>query len=152
MTGERKPFTYVQGNFTASSAQFSPNGHYLAYVTNETGRSEVYVQTFPQHTGKWQISTSGGVNPVWSHDGKELFYLSPKSELMAVGVSTNSGTFQAGTPKLLFQAHIMPTSYWRSNYVVLHDGQKFLMLTPAGETKQAAITVVVNWPELLKKK
>jgi eukaryotic-like serine/threonine-protein kinase len=151
LTGERKPFTFVQGDFSASNAQFSPNGHYLAYVTNETGRSEVYVQTFPQHTGKWQISTAGGVNPAWSHDGKELYYLSPKNEMMAVGVSTNSATLQAGTPKLLFQAHIMPPSYWRSNYVVSPDGRRFLMLVPAGETKQSSITVVVNWPALIKK-
>ena len=70
---------------------------------------------------------------------------------MAVEVNTQSSAFQAGIPKVLFQAHIMPTSYWRSNYVVSPDGQRFLMLVPAGVPKRSPITVVVNWPALLKK-
>ena len=149
--GDHKPFAFVQGKFSAANAQFSPNGHYLAYASNETGRSEVYVQTFPEHLGKWQISTAGGVDPVWGHDGKELYYLDPKNQLMAAQVDTHSPTFQAGIPKALFQAHIMPPSYWRSNFVVSPDSQRFLMLMPPGETKPSPITVVVNWPALLKK-
>jgi serine/threonine protein kinase len=149
LAGERKPIAFVQGNY-AGNAQFSPNGRYVAYTSNETGRSEVYVQTFPKDLGKWQISTSGGVDPVWGHDGKELYYLTHINELMAVRVNTSSSAFQAGTPKLLFQAHIMPTSYWRSNYVVSPDGKRFLMLVPASKSAPSSITVVVNWPALLK--
>ena len=151
LAGERKPFAFVQGNFNAANAQFSPNGRYIAYDSSETGRNEVYVQTFPKHLGKWQISNSGGVDPVWGHDGKELYYLDPKNEMMMVAVSASSSAFQAGTPKLLFQAHIMPVWYWRSNYVVSHDGKRFLMLLPAEKSAPSSITVVVNWPALLKK-
>ncbi|HKR28318.1 MAG TPA: protein kinase, partial [Acidobacteriaceae bacterium] len=149
--GERKPFPFVQGMFGAASAQFSPNGRYVAYSTNETGRYEVYVQTFPQPTGKWEISTAGGAEPMWRHDGKELFYLSPDEKLMAVNVDTTSGAFQAGIPKELFQAQLVPLSYWRNIYVPSPDGQRFLMITPAGQTTPEPITVVVNWPALLKK-
>ena len=149
--GERKPFAYVQGNFGAESAQFSPDGRYVAYSSSETGRMEIYVQTFPQHTGRWEISTSGGVQPMWRRDGKELFYLTPDEKLMAVEVNTTSATFQAGIPKLLFQAPLVPISYWRNIYAPSRDGQRFLMITPASEVKPEPITVVVNWQELLKK-
>ncbi|HET7347090.1 MAG TPA: hypothetical protein VFJ10_07145, partial [Acidobacteriaceae bacterium] len=149
--GDRKPFPFVQGNFGAGSAQFSPNGRYVAYNSNETGRDEVYVQTFPQHTGRWEISNSGGAEPMWRHNGKELFYLTPDEKLMAVDVDTTSAAFQAGIPKELFQAQLVPLSYWRNIYVPSPDGQRFLMITPAGQTKPEPITMVLNWPTLLRK-
>ena len=149
--GDRKPFPYVQGNFGAASARFSPNGHFVAYSSNESGRDEIYVQTFPQRTGRWEISTAGGVMPMWRHDGKELYYLAPDEKLMAVEVNTSSGGFQAGIPKELFQASLVPLSYWRNLYVPSSDGQRFLMITPATQAKPEPITVVVNWAELLKR-
>ena len=154
--GDRKPFVFVQGSFGASSAKFSPDSHCVAYVSRETGRQEVYVQTFPQSTGRWQISTSGGTQPMWRRDGKELFYLAPvdtPSEIKIMSVSINSGSvgFQAGIPKELFQTPVVPLWYWRNVYVPSPDGQKFLIITPTGQTKPSPITVVVNWPSLLKK-
>jgi len=149
--GERKPFAFVQGSFGAYSAQFSPNGRYVAYESNETGRFEIYVETFPQPTGRWQISATGGEEPMWRHDGKELFYLTPDKKLMAVPVSTDSASFQAGIPKQLFQAQLISDTNVRNTYVASPDGQRFLMLVPAGEPKPIPITVVVNWQALLKK-
>jgi eukaryotic-like serine/threonine-protein kinase len=146
--GDRKPFAFVQGNFNAFGARVSPNGRYLAYTSTETGRAEVYVQTFPQHTGKWQISVSGGTEPTWRRDGKELFYLSPENKVMAVAVSTDSTSFQGGIPKELFQAQLVPSGI-KNAYVVSPDGQRFLMLVPAGEAMPEPMTVVVNWPALL---
>jgi Tol biopolymer transport system component len=149
--GERKPFAFVQGTFFALSARFSPSGQYVAYTSSETGRAEIYVQTFPQPTGKWQISATGGVDPMWRHDGKELYYLTPDNHLMAVAVDADSAAFQAGTPKQLFQAQAIPSRGWRNVYVASPDGQRFLMLTAAGAPKPLPITVVVNWAGLLKK-
>jgi hypothetical protein len=149
--GDHKPFPFVGGGLRAFSAQFSPNGRYLAYSSTETGRNEIYVQTFPQQTGKWQISASGGTEPMWRRDGKELYFLAPDQKLMAVDVNTNTGTFQAGIPKELFQAQVIPPWYWRNIYVPSADGQRFLMLTPAIDAKPSPITVVVNWTAMLKK-
>jgi Tol biopolymer transport system component len=149
--GDRKPFALVQGsNFGAHSARFSPNGRFVAYDSNETGKMEVYVQTFPQQTGKWQISPSGGLEAFWRRDGKELFYLTPDNQLMAVPVNTDAASFQAGIPKPLFQAPLVPISNWRNIYFPSPDGQRFLMLTPEGQAKPEPITVVVNWPSLLR--
>jgi Tol biopolymer transport system component len=149
--GDRKPFAFVQSSsFGAHSARFSPNGRFLAYDSNETGKMETYVQTFPQQTGKWQISPSGGMEPFWRRDGKELFYLTPDNQLMAVPVNTDGASFQAGIPKPLFQAPLVPTSNWRNIYFPSPDGQRFLMLTPEGQAKPEPITVVVNWPALLR--
>ncbi|HEX8712394.1 MAG TPA: protein kinase [Terracidiphilus sp.] len=150
LVGDRKPAPFVQGSFGAASAQFSPNGRFVAYSSNESGKDEVYVQSFPQHTGRWEISASGGVQPMWRRDGKELYYLTPDEKLMAVDVNTASAGFQAGIPKQLFQAQLVPLSFWRNIYVPSPDGQRFLMITPAGEVKPEPITVVVNWPAMLK--
>ncbi|MGA8366630.1 MAG: protein kinase domain-containing protein [Candidatus Acidiferrales bacterium] len=151
LTGERKPVPFVQGNFAARAARFSPNGRYVAYASTESGRYEIYVQTFPEHLGKWQVSTTGGIEPAWRRDGKELFYLSPDNKVMAVEVNTDSANFQAGIPKPLFQAQLISGFLWRNRYLVSADGQRFLMLTPAGEAAPSApITVVLNWPADLK--
>jgi len=148
--GEREPFPFVQGTFGARAARFSPDGRHVAYASTETGRSEIYVQTFPEHLGKWQISSNGGSEPAWRHDGKELFYLSPDDKMIAVEVNTGSGEFQAGAPQPLFQAQLVQGPSWRNRYVVSADGQRFLTLTPAGETVINPIIVVLNWPSDLK--
>ena len=88
---------------------------------------------------------------MWRRDGKELFYLSPDEKLMAVDVNTASATFQAGIPQELFQAQLVPTSYWRNIYVPSPDGQRFLMITPASAAKPEPITVIVNFPAMLKR-
>jgi len=155
--GDRKPSAFVQGSFGAKTARFSPNGRYVAYTSNETGRQEVYVQTFPKPSGKWQISTTGGEEPMWRHDGKELFYLSRGNsasrgdKLMSVAVDTNAAAFQAGIPKELFETQLIPLWYWRNVYAASPDGQRFLMVVPAAEAKPQPITVVLNWPALVKK-
>jgi hypothetical protein len=89
--------------------------------------------------------------PMWRRDGKELFYLTEDGKLMAVDVNTTSAAFQAGLPKELFQAQLVPLSYWRNIYVPSPDGQRFLMITPTGQAKPQPVTFVVNWPALLKK-
>jgi Tol biopolymer transport system component len=153
LVGERKLFPFVQGNgFGAREAQFSPDGRYVAYASHESGKYEIYVQSFPQHLGKWQISTSGGEEPAWRRDGKELFYLTPEDKLMAVEVHTVAGQFQAEIPKPLFQAQLVQGLLWRNRYVVSANGQQFLMLSPVRNSEGNPITVVLNWPVLLEGK
>ena len=156
LSGDHKPFAFVQGNFGASSAQFSSNGRYVAYASGETGRQEVYVQTFPQQTGKWQISTSGGTEPMWRRDGRELFYLAPVENssdirVMSVAVNGGSAAFQVGIPKELFRTQLIPLWLWRNVYATSPDGQRFLIVVPTSRAKPSSITVLVNWPALMKK-
>ncbi len=149
--GDRKPYHFVQASNCCKSATFSPNGRFVAYTSAETGRYEVYVETFPQQTGKWQISPSGGNVPMWRRDGKELFFLGLDGKLMAVDVNTTGATFEAGIPKPLFQTQLNGGAAGRNFYVVAPDGRRFLMLVPVEPNNAEPITVVVNWPALLKK-
>ena len=142
--------------FVPLQAQVSPNGRYLAYVTAESGTNQVVVQTFPDPTkGKWQITASGGIEPRWRGDGRELFYLEPDGKLNAVSVKTES-VFEVGDRAFLFQipfATGLPGFVQR--YDVTADGQRFLVVPPttgSGETSPATITAVVNWPALLRRK
>ena len=148
--GERKPFPFVQGKFNATQAEFSPNGRFVTYASNETGRSEVYVQTFPEPRGKWQISTDGGVEPAWSRDGKELFYRS-QTRLMAADVKTDVSSFEAGIPKPLFEIPLLTASGGRNYYIVTADGQRFLFNSVSQGSEGSMINVVVNWPTALLK-
>ncbi|MDA2926080.1 hypothetical protein MYX78_02410 [Acidobacteria bacterium AH-259-G07] len=108
----------------------------------------MYIQTFPEPGGKWQISTGGGSQPRWRRDGKELFYIAGEG-LMAVEVKTDSSTFEAGIPKALFEARF-PSGGRRNHYLVTADGQRFLINTPVEQTT-SPIHVVLNWFEDLKR-
>ena len=125
---ERKPVIFLQTDFAESYGRFSPDGRWITYVSNESGKREVYVRGFPASGGQWQISNGGGEQPHWRRDGKELFYVSPDKELMAVEVNGSSGTFEAGIPKALFELGINSTDRF-SDYEVTRDGQRFLVNT-----------------------
>ncbi|MBI4480159.1 MAG: PD40 domain-containing protein, partial [Acidobacteria bacterium] len=157
MDGDRKPRVFLQTPFNESSAQISPDGHWLAYASDESGRLEVYVRPFPEPGGKWQVSTDGGSEIAWSHKGNELFYRTggQKEKMMAVDVQTQP-TFSAGKPRLLFDEPYVanPLTSAGALYSVSPDGQRFLM-TKAVVQPQAALTqinVVLNWFEELKQK
>ncbi|MGB6198464.1 MAG: hypothetical protein WBF35_02830, partial [Candidatus Acidiferrales bacterium] len=148
--GDRKPFPFVQGAYSAREAFFSPNSRYIAYTSNESGSYEIYVQTFPDRTGKWQVSTGGGTHPQWRRDGKELFFVSDDNKMMAVDVDTAGPQFQAGIPKPLFDSDIVTGAYPPSAYVVTPDGQRFLAVTTPEQQALSPVTVVTNWPTDLK--
>jgi hypothetical protein len=148
--GDRKPYLFMQGIFYNARARFSPNGSFVAYSSGENGSLEVYVQTFPEQLGKWQISTDGGSQPMWRGDGKELFYLSGL-KLMAVDVKTGGKSLTAGVPRALFEIPGLAQVGGRNCYVVTPDGQRFLFTTFPEQAESARINVVVNWPALLKK-
>ena len=143
--GDRKPFPYINTEFHEDNAKLSPNGQFLAYRSDESKRNEVYVQTFPEHGGKWQISTGGGDFPVWSRDGRELYFISADNKLMAVEVKGDGKKFDAGVPKPLFS---VPA---QAQFDVSKDG-RFLIHVPVAQTAtNVPITVVVNWQSALKK-
>ncbi|MGH9785611.1 MAG: TolB family protein, partial [Terriglobia bacterium] len=130
---------------------FSPDGRFLAYVSDESGRPEIYVQPFPGPGGKWQISTDGGTEPVWGHNG-ELFYWNG-NRLMAVETKTQP-TFSAGIPRLLFERAYEHVAIGTANYDATADGQRFVMVKATDQEAAAPtqINVVLNWFEELKRK
>ena len=130
-------------------ASLSPDSRWLAYNSEESGRNEVYVASFPDPGGKWQVSPAGGTQPVWRRDGRELFFTTGDSELMAVEVKLGGASPELGTPKRLFQFPPIPnTNYWY--FAAASDGERFLVLMPV-RTERPPISLVVGWPELLKK-
>jgi Tol biopolymer transport system component len=138
--GERKPFPYLESEFDESYPKLSPNGQWLAYQSNETKRNEIYVQSFPKPGGKWKVSTDGGTRPIWSRDGKELFFLGTNEKLMAVEVRSSAGNkFDNGLAKPLFD---LPNGAF--TFDVSKDG-RFLIPGSVEQTAGAPITVVVNW-------
>ena len=144
-----KPFLKTPANEAAP--QFSPDGHWMAYVSDETGRWEVYVRPFPGPGARYPISTEGGTEPMWNPAGHELFYRTG-NRMMAVDVSFASG-FSAGKPKKLFEGPWLPTPLTVANYDVSRDGKRFLMLKAAEPDNPARhIVVVQNWLEVLKKR
>ena len=149
MSGDRQPFPFLQTEFNEQQAQFSPDGKWIAYTSDESGASEVYVQTFPASGGKWRVSTGGGVQPRWRRDGRELFYIAADQKLMAVDVKLGA-TFEAGVPKVLFGTRVPTLRNFRNHYAVSADGQRFLINSTIEETSSTPISVVVNWTAEVK--
>jgi eukaryotic-like serine/threonine-protein kinase len=150
--GDRKTQPFLQTPANETAPQFSPDGHWVAYISDESGRKEVYVQPYPGPGGKWQISTDGGGEPVWNRSGRELFYRNGE-KMMAVDVTTQP-SFSAGKPKMLFEGRYRSSSTGTiPNYDVSSDGQRFLMLKPTEQEQPAPtqINVVLNWTEELKR-
>ncbi len=143
MAGERKPFPLRKTKFAELNGMVSPDGRFLAYQSNESGRVEVYVQEFPEAQSKWQVSPDGGRDPYWRADGRELYYRAPSAKLMAVPIEKGA-TFTAGTPQSLFQARFALVNA-RSLYRPTPDGQRFLILAPLGRDAMQPATVVLNW-------
>jgi Tol biopolymer transport system component len=156
LSGERQPFPFLQTEFSEEHPQFSPDGRWLAYTSNESGRPEIYVQSFPASGGKWRVSTHGGAHPRWRGDGKELFYLDLHGKkLLAVAVKGAAHTFEAEVPVALFDVNVgryipglLAGMY---HYDVTADGQRFLVNTLVEEPTASPITVVLNWIAGLKR-
>jgi len=148
--GDRKPILYLRTGSDEWQGQLSPDGRWMAYTSNESGRSEVYVQALPISGGKWQISTNGGVYPRWRGDGKEIFYLAQDRKVMAVTVKADS-TFETGVPAELFPTQVAQVVGVRNPYAVTADGQRFLINTRVEEAGSSSIAVVINWHAGLKK-
>jgi hypothetical protein len=159
MTKERKPFPVVQTSFDEIEGQFSPDARWLAYVSNESGRYEIYLRPFPEPGGKWQISTAGGAQPRWRRDGRELFYVASDGQLMAVQVrvAPDSRAADVGAPVALFPTRLasgaaiaVAGALARAQYAVAADG-RFLMIIAGDAAVASPITIIQNWTAGLKK-
>jgi Tol biopolymer transport system component len=151
MEGDRRPQVFLRSPAQEEAPTFSPDGRWLAFTSNESGRDEVYVQPFPGPGGKLQISTEGGNEPLWSRNGRELFYRNG-DKMMAVEITTQP-TFTAGSPRLLFEGRYEFSPNGVAGYDVSLDGQRFLMVQPVEPEQPATqINVVLNWFEELKRR
>jgi serine/threonine-protein kinase len=159
--GDRKPRPFVQGPAAAYDGQFSPDGRWVAYTSKESGRDEVYVVPFnaakvlnsgsgssasASGGGKWLISASGGLYPRWRSDGKEIFYLSPASQMMAALVDAKGNSIEVRTPQVLFRSAVGATG---APYDVTPDGKKFVINVISEQS--SPLTLWVNWTANLKK-
>jgi Tol biopolymer transport system component len=164
LAGERAARPVIESQVRKGPFRLSPNGRWLSYGTEESKRSEIVVQPFPDvGRGKWQISTNGGAEPRWRSDGRELYYLAPNNDVIAVDVDTTGDAFTSGTPRVLFATAVSqpgPDDRPDNDYDVSPDGQRFLLNLPAtaaaSSTAQAAgatqsvvselpLHVIVNW-------
>ncbi len=146
--GEQKPFPVVATNFVDVTPAFSPDGKWLAYANDETGRQEVYIQPFPSSAGRWQVSTAGGVRPKWRNDGKELFFFSSDQQIMTVDIRQNGSSLQLGTPHALFKANAVNAP--NGPYTVSADGKKFVINTVMSQSVTEPLTLIINWTADLK--
>ena len=145
---DAKPRPYLRKTFNESMGQFSPDTRWVAFQSDESGRYEVYIDTFPEPHGQVRISTGGGVMPEWGAGGRELFYVSPDSMLMSVSLKRGSGSLEPSAPHALFPLLVIDTDV--NPYDAARDGQRFLVLETAEHAAQP-LTVIVNWPALLNK-
>ena len=151
--GPAQPQRVLHSTAADAAPQLSPDGLWLAYASDESGRREIYVRAFPDPGGTWQVSTDGGNEPMWNPNGRELFYRNG-DRMMSVEVNTAHG-FASGKPRVLFTGRYWKSSNWwaRPNYDVSADGQRFLMLKSAGEDSAPPtdIAVVLNWAAELRR-
>ena len=146
LQGDRKPFVFLKTNFDEYRPRFSPDGHWVAYMSNESGRFEIYVRPFLGSGGQWQISTGGGISPVWASGGKELYYIAPDGTMMSTTIAISGTTIVPGSPSALFHTHIVGggnnTGIGRE-YDVTRDG-RFLINTLLEDASTPPITLIQN--------
>jgi Tol biopolymer transport system component len=141
---DRKPFVLVNSEFNETGGRFSPDSRWIAYLSNETGRYEVYVRPFPGPGRSWQVSANGAqqTTPQWRRDEREIYYVSVDGRLMAVPITLQTAPVgvKAETPSSLFR---LPTAI--GNFNASSDGQRFLIDTPVGDPPVPSITILLNW-------
>ena len=140
--GEQKPAPNLHSQFNEGNAVFSPDARWVAYESDESGRQQVYVQTFPLTDQKYQISSGGGSDPAWRRDGAEVFYLASDRNLMAVPVRARGTSLEPGVAESLFP---VPGNLVRRAYAPSADGHRFLVPRPADDAATVPVTVVLNW-------
>jgi serine/threonine-protein kinase len=157
LDGTHRVMSLVQSSFAERNGIISPDGHWLAYEANDSGRFEIYVRPFPEvKSGHWQVSTGGGTRPLWARNGQELIYISPAGALMRMGVERGP-SWAATTPALVVKEGYFTISGGNAGrtYDISPDGQRFLMIKEGSGTDQTAappqLIVVQHWTEELKR-
>jgi dipeptidyl aminopeptidase/acylaminoacyl peptidase len=148
LTGDRRPFPIVSTPFDEQQGAFSPDGKWVAYQSDKSGRFEIYVRPFPGPGGESQVSAEGGHSPRWRADARELYFLAPDLKMMAAKVETKGAAFSASAPESLFQTRINQATN-RQQYDVARDG-RFLILTDLPETSTEPIHLLLNWQPTLR--
>jgi hypothetical protein len=144
--GKEKPQPWLQTPFTEDLPAFSPDGRWVVYRSDESGRNEIYVQGYPERRGKFRVSRGGGDSPHWRADGRELYWTAPDGMLMAAPVTAGPAGFEAGTPNPLFRVPTGTRSPW---FEPDRDGKRFLVAERVGgPEREFPIVVVQNWPAL----
>ena len=152
LEGDRKPYPFAKSQFPQRSGHFSPDGRWVAYISRESGREEVYVVQFPGPGGKWQVSSSGGRMPRWRRDGRELYFVAEDDTIMAAEVEASPNKFEVKNVRPLFRVNLAPEARERSgSFDVTADGTRFIINASSDEA-QPPITLVLNWAAELKKK
>ena len=149
LSGDHKPFPYLKTPFNENDGVFSPDGHWMAYDSDQSGAEEVYLSPFPGGGSKWQVSQGGGVQPFWSRDGSKLFYIAPGGKLMEASIKENGSAVAIGTPQELFQAQMQDPTESDQTYAVAPDGKRFL-IDEVGQGASPPITLVSNWAAMVK--
>jgi Tol biopolymer transport system component len=163
LTGNREPVSFLQTEFNEAGGRFSPDVHWVAYVSDESGQNEVYIRSF-QEPGtqtaakkstmsdeQRQVSVSGGDSPRWRRDGKEIYYFSPDNKMMAADISVKDGSLEVSHVHSLFDVPSI-IQLPMSDYDVTSDGKKFLINVPFEIQNQTPLTLVVNWDLAVKKR
>jgi serine/threonine protein kinase len=145
LNGDRKAIPFLQTEFYEGEARFSPDGHWIAYTSNESGQAEVYLRPYPGPGGRWQVSTAGGFTPSWRRDGREIYYISNDSKLMTAEIALKGSTVEVSSVHPLFEMRGV-------NYDVMADGKRFILNVPVETQLSSPLTLVVNWDTELKKK
>ena len=156
LEGDRKPFVFLKTNFDERRGQFSPDGRWVAYQSNESGRFEIYVRPFPGPSspggadgrggGQWQVSTAGGMSPRWGPGGKELDYIAPDGTLMAAPIAVNGANLEPGRPVALFRTRIVGGGTdlnVGTNYDIARDGR--ILINTVLDDAASPITLIQNW-------
>ena len=148
LAGDRRPRPFLDAAFDEGAPRFSPDGRSLAYVSNETGRSEIFLRSRIDPAQRQKVSNAGGAEPVWAHDGRQLFYRNG-DKMMAVPILASAGRSRAGIPQELFEGSFVSGTLDAANYDVMPDGQRFLMVQAERQSVTRAVQVLINWFEVV---
>ncbi|MEO8050662.1 MAG: hypothetical protein ABI833_09625 [Acidobacteriota bacterium] len=150
-----KPEVFLQGSFDVRTPMFSPDGRWLAYSSNESGNYQVYVRAFPDQGGKWLISNAGGFFPVWSHNGRELFFRSSEDRIMVTSYIVKGDSFVADQPRVWSEKRLAPLGFAQT-FDVAPDGKRIAVLmpveTPEAQQAQNHVVFLINFFDELRRK